>query len=107
MSKFIHGIRFKIVLLMMTLTLIPTLIITGWLYKSATDTMVEEIQYNQRISLENVTSYVEKMLKDIEVIESNILTDKELLKLVTEEANKKRPYEDYLDCTEIKKSWTN
>lgn len=103
MSKFIHGIRFKIVLLMMTLTLIPTLIITGWLYKSATDTMVEEIQYNQRISLENVTSYVEKMLKDIEVIESNILTDKELLKLVTEEANKKRPYEDYLDCTEIKK----
>lgn len=102
MSRIVHGIRFKTVMLMLAITLIPTLIITVWLYKSSTDTMAQEIQYNQMMSLESMSKYIEGLLYDVDVIASNLLMDNELYKQIVTPQEEQTAYQNYLNSTGIK-----
>lgn len=102
MTRLIHGIRFKTVVLMLVITLVPTLIITGWLYRKAARMMIQEAQYNQAMSIESMANYMEGVLDDVDIIASNILTDSELSALVTAPSGQRSAYENYQSVTRIR-----
>lgn len=102
MPKIIYGIRFKTIALMLAITLIPTLLITGWLYQRTIAMLTQEIQYNQLMGIDNMVRFMDVILEDVDVIASNILTDKELLQLVTSLVEEQDAYQNYKNSIAIK-----
>lgn len=102
MRKFIYGIRFKIIVLMLAFTLIPTLLTTGGLYRIAKDMVTREIQYNQMTGLESMVKFTDSMLRDVDMIASNILANKDLSQMISVPLEELEQYQNYKNSISIK-----
>lgn len=107
MPRFVYGIRFKTVVLMLTITLIPTFLITGWLYRKTTGMLREEMKYNQLTGIESTIRFVDVVLEDMDLIASNILSDRDLQKRVSVPVESCTKYENYLNSLAIRSELGN
>lgn len=107
MPRFVYGIRFKTVVLMLTITLIPTFLITGWLYRKTTGMLREEMKYNQLTGIESTIRFVDVVLEDMDLIASNILSNRDLQKRVSISVENVTKYENYLNSLAIRSELGN
>lgn len=107
MPRFVYGIRFKTVVLMLAITLIPTFLITGWLYRKTTGMLREEMKYNQLTGIESAIRFVDVVLGDMDLIASNILFSRELQKRVSVPVESCTKYENYLNSSAIRSELGN
>lgn len=107
MPRFVYGIRFKTVVLMLTITLIPTFLITGWLYRKTTGMLREEMKYNQLTGIESTIRFVDVVLGDMDLIASNILSNRDLQKRVSIPVENCTKYENYLNSLAIRSELGN